>query len=322
MPLIQKFPLLLMFLLLFALPPTLNAQTQQRFHPFVLAANETGAMTNKIAEVSAALKAQGLEVIAEYEPVANTHIFMVTNSALQQQANQSTTLGESFAVVQRVALTEVAGKVQVAYFNPVYMGHAYRVKDLTALTSLKTALDTALGTTPVGEFGATKGSLNGLSPRQLAKYKYAPGMEYFDDFYDLAKYDSHKQAVQGVLQALSKKQGGASKLYQLDIPDQKRTLFGVSLTENYSSDAKIISIIDKQEYRHTAHFPYEILVDDTRVIALDVRFRVAISWPTLKMAGEVSFLKIIKAPGDTEKALTLAAGGTLQKEENDFDSWE
>lgn len=298
------------------------AQTPERYHPFVLAANEPGALTAKIPGTSTALKAQGFNIVGEYAPSTTSHVIVVTHPILQQQANQQSSLGESFAVAQRVSLTEVDGKVQTAYFNPVYMGYAYRVADIKPYTEIKTLLAAALSTTPVSEFGAAKGSMDGLTARQLSKYKYAPGMEYFDDVYDLAKYENHKQAVQAVTQALEKKSGGAFKIYQITVENQKRTLFGVGLTENFSGDAKILSIIDKQEYRHTAHFPYEILVDNNRVIALDARFRIAISWPTLKMAGEVSFLKIIKTPADIEKALTLAAGGQLQKADSEFDEWQ
>ncbi|MBT6328990.1 MAG: hypothetical protein HOJ34_04330, partial [Kordiimonadaceae bacterium] len=60
--------------------------------------------------------------------------------------------------------------------------------------------------------------------------------------------------------------------------------------------------------RSSAHLPYEILVKDNEIYALGARFRIAISFPDLKMVGSHSFAGIMSAPGAIKKALKTASG--------------
>jgi len=272
------------------------------YRPFILASKGPGDMAGKIEEVKAALS-KDFEIAGEYSPYENAHVIAVTNAELRRAAAGSEHGG--YAAAQRVSLTKVGADIQVAYTNPVYMAHAYRLND--SLEGAAQKLEAALGR--MQDFGAS-----GLTAKALRGYHYTFGMEYFTDPYQLVDYGSYEQAVAAVEKALAEHKGGATKVYRIDIPGKQETVFGVGLRagpdgDKYMDDQFIMSVIDFKDLRQTAHLPYEILVSGRRVYALHARFRIAISFPDLKMMGERSFMKIMPTPDALGKALTVSAGG-------------
>jgi hypothetical protein len=69
------------------------------------------------------------------------------------------------------------------------------------------------------------------------------------------------------------------------------------------ADQYIMSVIDFGDLKGTAHLPYEILVSGKNVYALYARFRIAISYPNLKMMGSNSFMNIMESPEAIRTAL-------------------
>lgn len=279
-----------------------HAEGDTLYRPFVLASNGPGDIAAKVDEVKSALK-KDFEIAGEYSPYENAHVIVVTNDELRKAAASVDHGG--YAAGQRVSVTAAGGNVQVAYTNPVYMSYAYRLSD--SLGGVAKKFEAALGR--MQEFGA-----NGLTQKALRNYHYAFGMEYFTDPYELADYASHEQAVAAVEKALAAHKGGATKVYRIDIPGKQETVFGVGLRagpdgDKYMDDRFIMSVIDFKDLKQTAHLPYEILVSGKSVYALHARFRIAISFPDLKMMGENSFLKIMPTPDALGKSLTLSAGG-------------
>ena len=196
----------------------LNAAGEMK--PFVLASMATGVVADKVAEVKKSLTSNGFEVIGEYSPYETAHIIIVTNDALKKAAASHERSG--YVAGQRVAITKVGDQVQITYTNPAYMAAAYHVKaDLSSVTA---ALSTALGS--IKEYGPDAG----LEADGIADYHYTFGMEYFDEPYSLAEYDSYEQAVAAVEKGLAATAGGASKVYRIDVPGTKQTLFGVALS--------------------------------------------------------------------------------------------
>ena len=128
-------------------------------------------------------------------------------------------------------------------------------------------------------------------------------MEYFDEPSKLGHFASHLDAVKAVEAGLTARRGGASKVYRIDLPGGRQTVFGVALTDGCSSDAFLMKEIDSKPIRSTGHLPYEVLVADADVYALYARFRIAVNFPELKMMGANSFMNIRCAPGAIEKAL-------------------
>lgn len=277
--------------------------------PFILGSTATGAVADQVSGVKESLTSKGFEVVGEYSPYDDAHIIIVTNDALKKAAGSHDRGG--YAAGQRVAITKVGDQVQITYTNPAYMAAAYHVKgDISSVTK---ALNEALGS--IKEFGPAEG----LSADDIAGYHYTFGMEYFDEPYELASYDNYEQAVAAVEKGLAAQAGGATKVYRIDIPGKKQTIFGVGLSDDktgnkYMDDTFIMSEIDFKDVRSTAHLPYEILVTGEDIEALHARFRIAINFPDLSMMGANSFMNIMPTPDAIKASLTETAGGSIEEE--------
>ncbi len=203
-------------------------------------------------------------------------------------------------------MTKVDDEIQIAYTNPVYVTHAYRLK--SDLAPIADRLSQALGRQKV--FGA-----EGLTAEDLRGYHYTFGMEYFDDVYDLAGHGSYEEALRVVEDNLEKGVGGITQVYRIDIPGKKQTIFGVSRDtveaggDKHADDDFIMGIVDHKELRQTAYLPYEIMVDGGKVVALHMRFRMAVHFPDTRMVGAHSFFKLMPSPDAIEKVLQEVAGG-------------
>lgn len=258
--------------------------------PFVLGSKSAGTIAEKAGQAKAALAAGGFTVVGDYSPYADAVILIVTNDELKKNAADSEHGG--FGAIQRVAITKSKDEVQVSYTNPVYIANVYRMKG--DVSGVATGLAAALGR--VEEFGA-----KGMTAKQARKYHYTIGMEYFDEPDVLAEYASHEEAVQAVDAKLSDNKNGVRKVYRVDVPGKKESVFGVSMkgatdADKYMDDRFIMSEIDFRDVKSTAHLPYEVLVSDNKVYALYARFRIAISFPDLSMMGKNSFMNIMKSP--------------------------
>jgi len=271
--------------------------------PFVLGTTPAGTMEQVVAAVKTALTAQGFEEAGSYSPYPGVTIIVVTSPELKAAAAKSERGG--FGAAQRVAVTDVKGKLQVSYTNPVYMANAYRMAD--DLKNVAAKLEAALGK---GEaFGA-----KGLTAKKLRKYHYTIGMEYFDEPSLLAEHASFEEALKTVEANLAAGKAGVTKVYRVDVPGKQETLFGVGMKaaiekDKHMDDKYIMSEIDFRDVKSTAHLPYEMLVSGNKVYALYARFRIATSFPDLSMMGSNSFMNIMSSPEAIRKALVKAAGG-------------
>ena len=275
--------------------------------PFVLGYTTKGDINAVAEEVKAKITDAGFEIVGSYSPYDGALIIAITNDELKKAAASSEFGG--YAAGQRVTLTKVGDEIQVSWTNPLYYGNAYRLSDTASLESAAAKLEQALGRKQ--DFGTGDKE---LTAKDLRKYHYMFGMEYFDDPSELAEYDSYEEAIAAVEKGLAEAAGGVSKVYRIDIPGKEETVFGVALTEGCSGDEYIMSRIDKDKLRSTGHLPYEILVSGGDVYALYARFRIAISWPHLPMIKSdtgATFFNIMCAPNAIEEALVQAAGGEI-----------
>lgn len=273
------------------------AQADDIMKPFILGSKGPGSVPEKVAAAKTALAAQGFAVVGTYSPYPSATILIVTNDELKANAAKSEHGG--FGAAVRVSATKVGNDVQVSYNNPVYMANAYRMKG--DLKGVEAKLEAALG--KVEEFGA-----RGLTASQLRKYHYMFGMEYFDEPSELADYGSYEEAVKGVEAGLAAGKHGVTKVYRIDIPGKKETVFGVAMkgatdADKFMDDKYIMNEIDFRDLKSTAHLPYEILVSGDKVYALYARFRIAIDFPDLAMMGKNSFMNIMSSPEAIRKAL-------------------
>lgn len=294
-----------MFLgLVCALPA--RAADDVRYKPFILGGNLQGTFNQIVVSVRNALKAQGFEEAGSYEPYAGAAVIVVTSPELRAAAARVPFGG--FGAGERVAVTDVKGKIQVSYVNPAYMGSAY---GLGLLEGVAAKLKAALGAQQ--EFGADPG----LTAEQLAPgvYHYQVSMPYFNQVDSLAKYADHATAVAAVEKGLLVGKGGTRKVYRIDVtPDV--SVFGIGIVTGdgidkgaKDTDKEIMDIIDFQDLRSTAYLPYEVMVKGREVIALRGRYRIAVNFPDTKMFGAHGFTKIMSAPGGIKDALEAAVSG-------------
>ena len=288
---------IILALLLFSTGSVL-ADNEEKLKPFVLGFKGAGTVVEKTEQAKAELTARGFTVVGSYSPYADATVLVVTNDELKNNAADSDHGG--FGAIQRVSITKVNDEVQVSYTNPIYMSNVYRMK--SDLIGVAAGLATALGR--IEEFGAKD-----MTAKRARKYHYMMGMEYFDEPDMLAEYASYEEAVQAVDTKLSANKNGVSKVYRVDVPGKKESVFGVGLkgaTEDDKNmdDAFIMSEIDFRDTKSTAHLPYEVLVSDNKVYALYARFRIAISFPDLSMMGKNSFMNIMDSPDAIRDVLT------------------
>ena len=263
--------------------------------PYVLAWTGAGTIGKKLGEVKASVTAQGFQVVGEYSPYKGAHVVVATSDALRKNASKSD-FGAYGAAV-RISLTESGGSLQISYMNPLYMAEAYRMKD--SLSAVAAGLEKALG--KKSEFG----SKEGLKASKLRKYHYMIMMPYFTDQVKLAAYGSQEEAVKMVETNLAAHKGGTVKVYRVDLPDKKESVFGIGLSEGDGADAAVMKVVDMGELKHTAHLPYEIVVSNGSVNMLHGKFRIAVDFPDLTMG---TFMKISGAPSAIEEKLRLVAG--------------
>ncbi len=276
--------------------------------PYILGDTPAGDLNQVAGKVKAALKQQGFEIVGSYAPFPKAVVICATNRELKAAAAKAENGG--FGVAQRVAITEVDGKLQVSYVNPAYLGTAY---GLGRLEGVSAKLKAALGA--VQAFGSEKG----IDEEKLGpgKYRYGFMMPYFHNVDLLKKHPDYKTAVDTVERNLAAGEGGTKKVYRIDLPGKEVSVFGVALTQgaidgpdqgDKDTDKEILGIIDYRELRHTAYLPYELMVVGNRVIALQGRYRIALHFPDTKMMGAHGFTKIMSAPWGIKVALETVAG--------------
>lgn len=272
--------------------------------PYVMAYTASGDLAAQMTAVKTKLSGAGFQVLGDYSPYAGADVICITNPAMLQAAAGKPMGG--FGAVEHVALTQTDGKIQVSYLNPPYMAAAYQMG--VDYQGVAAALGKALGAE------RTFGTKSGESAGDLGDYHYMIGMEYFKDVYKLGHHKSHAEAVQTVLANLKKGVGGAGLIYQLDIPGTEQTMFGVSranVSDQAANDKAIMADTIDPNFKDktTAYLPYEMMVDGKDVIALHMRFRMAVWHPDLTM---VTFSKIITSPGAIESLLKKVAGGEVK----------
>lgn len=272
----------------------------QTLSPYVLGIETTENVSTTKVMVAEQLKAAGIHVIGQYQPADDENRWVMVFTS-KEMDNAVKTIGglTGFAGALRLSVTHEAGKTLVTYTNPVYWGNAYFRDDFPKVASNYAALTTKLekAMSGIGAFvGTPFGSKKGLELDKLRKYHYMAGMPRFDETKELAVFESHEAALAQVEASIKIGVPNVKMVYKHKIPGQNLTLYGFALSGE-DGEGKFMPIIDISNPMHTAFLPYEILVKDNEVHMLHGRFRIALSFPDLKM---MTFMKIMSTPGDIE----------------------
>jgi uncharacterized protein (DUF302 family) len=292
---------LFLVLISFSLPVLVsNAQT---LSPYTLGATSEFGLNESSALVKEKLKANGIQVIGEYAPAGEKErwLIVITSDELLRAAGKTGGL-TGFAAALRVGLTEESGKVLISYTTPEYWLNAYYRDDYdevkSILVPLKAKLKKAMQES--GTYAGTGfGSEKGLDTDDLRSYKYMIGMPKFHETKELGEFSSYKEAIDKIESNLIKGVPDIEKVYTVEVPGQELKPYGFALGGE-NGESHFLPIIDISEPKHTAFLPYELLVTGNEVHMLHGRFRIALSFPDLKMG---TFTKIMSSPGDIKDLL-------------------
>ncbi len=302
----------LLIIMFSALALSSHAASREKFKPFVLSEINSDTMEQTKAKIEKLIQQSPFSTIAEYKPYDNAYIYIISSDQLKLLASEAQYGG--FAAPQRISITKVKNDTQIAYTNPVYMQHAFRMKNV----DLQPILDEMKQAFGFQEFFGG----DGLTARKLKRYKYSFGLEDFDSFYDLPEYNSHSEAITALMKGFSEKDNGISLVYKLQIPNKDQVIFGIAMSEEDSgvealNTKKTMSIIDYLPLKRTAYLPYEIMVDGNKIIALHARFRIASFFYDLKMFGKHGFGKLFSTPSAYHEAFIKVSGGTQKSSDGD-----
>jgi len=280
-----------------------SAAAETTYQPFVLASLNEAGLDEQTAATVDALAASGFTIAGRYSPLENANVLVATSPSLLEVAAASAKGG--YGAGARVSVTERDGKTEVAFVNPLYIQHAYRMD--ADMQGVYDALSAALGN--MEAFGAEKK----MTAKKLGKYHYMAMMPYFDDAMKLGSFESHEAAVAAVEKGLGVEGDALSLVYRIDIPGKNQTVFGVGMRAIDDSKEQInideahqLAIVDFEGYSKVAYFPYEILVDEESAEALHMRFRMAVHFPDLSMTGKHGFTKLMASPGAVKDAFEQA----------------
>ncbi|NDV61645.1 hypothetical protein G0Q06_04200 [Puniceicoccales bacterium CK1056] len=287
---------------LFALVLISHWAYPETLKPYIMAGEEQGTLSEVQLSVTGKLAVSGFEVLNSYSPAddPSLSVICVTHADLKQLAAEKGGL-TGFAMVLRVGLEATDTGISVSYMNPVYWGAAYLRSDYESVESVYTDLQAKFEatfsdlSTVIGEpFGSKKG----LKDRKLKKYHYMMAMPYFDDVNVLSEGVPYEQSIAAIEANAASGNADAVIVYKIELPGMKMALYGTGITGE-KGEATFLPKIDFNEPRHAAFLPYEMLVLDNRVVSLHGKYRIALSFPDLKMG---TFMKIMSTPGDIAKA--------------------
>ncbi len=270
----------------------------QSLKPYTTGAYSSTDLTTTVQTVKSKLSDAGFKILGEYRPASDPNRWIIAFTSDDILAAVRKVGGLSgFAAAWRVAVTNEDGQVHISYNTPAYWGNAYFRKNYSKVSSLYDSyadkIANALAQCGTGG-GKQFGSKTGKTPKQLQNYHYKVMMPYFNDTKKLGEFDSFDAAVAHIDAKLAAGVEGISKVYSIKVPGKNLKLYGIA-TSGAGGEKSYIHKIDTDVQKHTAFFPYELLVVDNHVHMLHGRFRIAVSFPDTSM-GE--FMKIMSAPGD------------------------
>ena len=294
----KKLTFLSLMIVALLLSMSVNAEDTY-YKPFIVASSGPGTLADKTEATIDALDDAGFEVVGQYSPVDGTNIVVVTSDELKQVASVSDRGG--YAAGQRVSISEAGDNIEVAFMNPIYIQYGYRLKG--DMEPISAALVESLGQTDACGAAGKK-----MTAKKLGKYHYMIGMQYFDDPSELGSFGSYEEAIAAVEKGLANPDDALTQVYRIDIPGKQQTVFGVGMKMTNEDEKDIDSqfqmdVVDFEGCKKRAYFPYEVLVDGKNVEALHMRFRMAMHFPNLSMAGKHGFTKLMSAPGAIEEQL-------------------
>ncbi len=273
------------FLMGLILPVFANAAG---YKPFILANSAGSTVEEATAAVLKKLKTANIQILGQYQPYNDNKAVIIgtTTEKLIKIASRKPKGG--FGAVIRISITNNKGNIEVAYVNPEYMGYAYQMGSLAAVTKEYTK---ALGM--VKSFGSKP-----RTKKELNKFHYMMMMPYFNDHKIAVNVGSQSVALKKITKAMQSRQSDVNEIWRLKV-SKSQTIIAIALTKGaWRGKMKdIMQVVDIGTPKSTAALPWEILVENGKLIYLPGKFRVAVMFPDLSMG---TFMKISSIPDDMD----------------------
>ena len=254
-----------------------------------------GDLNGALSAVEKKLAAGGFTVIGKHTPKGVAAGTVVATESGLLEAAKSVGGPAAAAAVLRVG---VKADGTVSYINPEYWLRGFVRKDYAKVEAAGKAAAEKLQKA----LGAGQAFGGDVPAEKLADYRYMFGMERFDSASEIREYDSFDQAVKAVRDNLAKGVSETAKVYELVMADKKIAVIGFAQN---SADKGEGWWVNKIGVDHIAAMPWEIIILDKRVLALQGRFRTAFAWPALTMG---QFMGISMHPEYTRKMAEDIAG--------------
>lgn len=268
-----------------------------------------GSAQAAASAVEAKLQRAGFRVVGKYFPkgLPDHGVVIATDEAALRaigQAGGPAILGAGIRV-------GVKSDGSVSYAKSEYWHRAYLRKAYAKSEGTVGALQSRLA----GALGAGAGQGGDVPAESLANYRYMVGMERLESYKSLRKeYGSFEAALQAVRENLAAGAGGASKAYEVVLPDRELAVFGVAMSGPAVNDGEWIRSIGTQD--SVAGLPYEIYVVGGKVSAPHARFRIALAFPGVTMG---QFMGISALPTSIMSVMDEVAGA--DKNEDEGSAW-
>lgn len=271
----------------------------QQLKPYIMGAQSSEGLEVAREKTSVALVEAGFTILGDYQPAMDeTRWVYVVNTPEMIEAIQEFGELTGFAAALRVGLTVEGGLVNISYTDPIYLGNAYFQKNYSEVESKFTAVQkkmmkamSTLGTVKNEPFGIEES----MTAKEVGKYHYMFGMEYFDDVVELTEF-SRYSVGKSIIESKLSKGGDTQLVYSYEIPGKELKIYGVGLSGS-TGEEHFLPIIDIGSPKHTAFLPYEILLMGNTAVMMHGRYRIALAFPDLTMT---TFSKIMSTPGDIE----------------------
>jgi hypothetical protein len=270
---------------------------QESLSPYFKVAEMEMSVAEASQQVKDAIKANGYEVIGEYNPAHDENLFVVcfTNQELRGLSLQFSDRGP-LASVMKAGFVKENSKVTITLLNPEYMFLAYWGKQLNGQEDLLVMVSEKVKSI-FKEFGTLENYGGEVKTKDLPGYHYMMMMPYYDDPDELKEFNSFEEGLEIIRKNLEKKKGNTYKVYEQVFLNKKIAVFGVALWDDETGEAHFLETVGEG---HIANLPYEIILQDKTATMLAGKYRIALYWPELTMG---TFLKIKSTPGEIEDTM-------------------
>jgi hypothetical protein len=270
---------------------------QESLSPYFKVAEMEMSVAEASQQVKDAIKANGYEVIGEYNPAHDENLFVVcfTNQELRGLSLQFSDRGP-LASVMKAGFVKENSKVTITLLNPEYMFLAYWGKQLNGQEDLLVMVSEKVKSI-FKEFGSLENYGGEVKTKDLPGYHYMMMMPYYDDPDELKEFNSFEEGLEIIRKNLEKKKGNTYKVYEQVFLNKKIAVFGVALWDDETGEAHFLETVGEG---HIANLPYEIILQDKTATMLAGKYRIALYWPELTMG---TFLKIKSTPGEIEDTM-------------------